>query len=367
MSSLSERIKDARVNLLTNRRFHRLAMRFWPTRLIARQQARSLFDICGGFVYSQVLGACIQLDVFNTLRHGPQCVGDVAAKTKLTPAAARRLLRAAAALELVEHRGDDRYGLGTLGAALLANPGLAQLAAHHAILYRDLADPVALLRGEIDATRMSAFWPYAETSSPDSVSADATSHYTELMAASQPMISEQVLAAYSFTHHRCLLDVGGGSGRFLQAVGSQFPQLTLKLFDLPSVVSHVDPGANRHMEVTGGDFFNDPLPSGADIISVVRILHDHDDRPVESLLKRIYAALPADGTLLIAETLSETRGAERIGDAYFGFYFMAMGKGEPRSRAKLTAMLQAAGFSDVRLHATPVPLVCSVLSAKKGG
>ncbi len=37
--------------------------------------------------------------------------------------------------------------------------GSRQMIAHHDILYRDLADPVALLRGEVD-TELAEFWPY---------------------------------------------------------------------------------------------------------------------------------------------------------------------------------------------------------------
>ena len=44
-------------------------------------------------------------------------------------------------------------------------------------------------------------------------------------------------------------------------------------------------------------------------------------------------ALPADGTLLLAEPMAGSRGAEPVGDAYFGFYLLAMGSGRPRTRA----------------------------------
>ncbi len=55
------------------------------------------------------------------------------------------------------------------------------------------------------------------------------------MAASQPMIAQQVLSAYSFRGHRCLLDIGGGDGSFLSAVAAQAPKLRCVLFDLPAV------------------------------------------------------------------------------------------------------------------------------------
>ena len=102
-------------------------------------------------------------------------------------------------------------------------------------------------------------------------------------------------------------------------------------------------------ETHGGDFFADSLPQGADAISLVRILHDHNDQPVRRLLASVHAALPPGGTVVIAEPLSGP-GEGRVGDAYFGFYMMAMGSGRPRSFAEIEALLKHAGFESVRRH-----------------
>ena len=55
-------------------------------------------------------------------------------------------------------------------------------------------------------------------------------------------------------------------------------------------------------------------------------------------------ALPADGALLMAEPMAGGAGAEPIGDAYFGFYLLAMGSGRPRTPAELARLLARAGF-----------------------
>ena len=56
-----------------------------------------------------------------------------------------------------------------------------------------------------------------------------------LMAASQPLIAQEVLNSYPIHRHRCLLDVGGGEGVFLAAVAARAPPLRLMLLDLPAV------------------------------------------------------------------------------------------------------------------------------------
>jgi demethylspheroidene O-methyltransferase len=281
---------------------------------------------------------------------------------------ASRLLRGAAALELVALRDDGRWALGPLGAAMIDNPGIAAMVEHHALLYADLADPVALLRRPRGGNALSGYWAYAGADAPGELQRDRTSDYTALMAASQPMVAEEVIAAYDFRRHRCLLDVGGGSGAFLAAVAAATPDLRLMLFDLPAVAQQ---GRERFARLRlearatafGGDFAQDPLPSGADLVSLVRVLHDHDDEVVMGLLRSVRAALPAGGRLLVAEPMAGTPGAEPAGDAYFGIYLLAMGRGRPRRAEELQGMLRAAGFAQSRLLPTRTPLLTRVLVA----
>ena len=183
------------------------------------------------------------------------------------------------------------------------------------------------------------------------------------------MIAQQVLSAYSFGGHRCLLDIGGGDGAFIAAIASQAPRLRCVLFDLPAVA---DQASRRFREARlsaravaiGGSFLTDRLPDGADIISLVRVIHDHGDADVMTLLRAIHRALPGNGTLLIAEPLSGVRGAEPIGDAYFAFYLLAMGSGRPRTFERLREMLTEARFADVRLRPAAIPMLASVITAR---
>jgi demethylspheroidene O-methyltransferase len=120
-------------------------------------------------------------------------------------------------------------------------------------------------------------------------------------------------------------------------------------------------GLAERARAFGGDFLNDELPAGADVVSLVRVLHDHDDARVLTLLRSIRRVLPDDGTLLIAEPLAATPGAETVGDAYFGFYLLAMGRGQARTIQHLAELLAQAGFASPTQLETRVPLQTSVL------
>ncbi|MEO0575139.1 MAG: methyltransferase [Pseudomonadota bacterium] len=335
----------------------------WPFNLIARRQARRLFDLSAGFVYSQVYMSCVALDWFNRLAGGPVAIATLADEARLPIAAAQRLLRAAHTLQLTEPRAADSVALGPLGAAMIGDPGIAAMAAHHHLLYADMSDPLGLLRGEKSDTALSRYWGYATSATPEDLPADDVAPYSALMAASQPMIAEQVLAALSMKPYEHILDIGGGVGAFLDAVHARYPHLRRTLFDLPGVIAAR--GA-REDDVTavGGSFLGSELPAGADLISLVRIVHDHDDDVVLKLLSNIRQIIPKHGTLLIAEPMAGTGGAETVGDVYFGFYLLAMGSGRARTLNEINELLGASGFSPASRHKTPVPLIASVLTAR---
>jgi demethylspheroidene O-methyltransferase len=361
---------DARNRLLGSPRFQRSASAFALTRPVARRHARALFDLCAGFVYSQVLLACVELRLFDRLASGPRGCAELARDMALPTAAAERLLRAAASLRLVQRRGAGRYGLGVLGAALRANPGVLAMVEHHRLLYADLADPVALLRAPRGGTAVSRYWAYARNDAAGELAAPAVSAYTALMAASQQLVADEVLDAWPLDAHRCLLDVGGGDGTFLARAAARAPSLRLMLFDLPAVADQARgrlaaAGLATRARVVGGDFRRDALPDGADVVSLVRVLHDHDDATALVVLRAALAALPVGGTVLVAEPFAGTRGAEAVGDAYFGLYLWAMGQGVARTPAELVALVRAAGFVDVRRHRTRTPLATGLLVARR--
>jgi demethylspheroidene O-methyltransferase len=361
---------DWRNRLLADQRFQRFAATFPLTRGIARRRANDLFDLGAGFVYAQIELACVELDLFEKLRHGAREVDELAPALALGSAATRTLCDAAASLGLLESRGEGRYGLGMLGAAFLGNPGLGAMIRHHKMLYADLADPVALLRGEAGATRIGRYWAYAREADPASSEGRQVAAYSELMASTQGMIAEDVLEVAGIPPVGAMMDIGGGEGAFLSAVARARPTLNLVLFDLPAVAARAEAGFARaglsaRTRCVGGDFNRDQLPRGADVISLVRVLHDHDDAVVRSLLTSVEAALAPGGRVVIAEPLAGTPGSEAMGHAYFGFYLMAMGQGRPRTARELSAFLADAGLGRVELRKTRRPLLSSVLVATR--
>lgn len=359
------------INQLVSRPgFQSWASRFPLTRGRARRDGAALFDILQGFVASQALSALIELNVLHHLKSGPKTAETLGRALDVPKDRMQVLLQSGAALRLLRRRRDGRFGLARQGAALLGVPGLEAMIRHHTAFYADMADPVALLRGP-ETTELSQFWPYVFGAKGD-VPDDVARTYSDLMAQSQGLVAEDTLRAVSLRGVRRLLDVGGGTGAFLSAVGAAWPDVALELFDLPQVV----PAATERFAAAGlmdrttihsGSFRDDPLPLGADAISLIRVLYDHQDATVRALLSKIFDALPPGGRLIVSEPMAGGTHPERAGDVYFAFYTMAMQTGRARSASEIIHICQDIGFQGFTTHRVARPFVTSVISARKPG
>jgi demethylspheroidene O-methyltransferase len=364
-----DRLWSIRDRILASQAFQRWAAAFPLTRPIALRRSRQVFDLVAGFVYSQTVLAAVRLGLPRFLEGRARTVEEVAAFTGLGRDATRRLLSAGTSLHLFRRARDGRFGLGRLGAPLVGNQALAAMLEHNVLFYRDLEDPVALLRrGAMGGTHLARYWPYARSRDPSALDPGAVAEYSELMAASQPLVAREILDAYPFHRHRRALDVGGGEGAFLQALAEREPGLELTLFDLPAVARRARDrfdaaGMNGRVRVVGGDFLHDPLPPGADLITLVRVLHDQDDHQALSLLRAARRALAPGGALLVGEPMAGVRGAETVGGAYFPLYLLAMGQGQPRTPGEIEELLKRAGFRRVRLPRARAPVLCAVAVA----
>ena len=363
-----DRLYATWTRLLSSRRVQARAARLPLASAIARRDGERLFDLTAGFLHSQILQAFVVFDIPARLSDAPATAGDLATGCGVPADRMEVFCQGAAALGLLKRRRDGRYGLGRLGAALPGVPGLADMIRHHDVLYRDMADPVAFFRDGSD-TELARFWPYVFGAAGD-IDPEVAARYSRLMAESQTLIAEEVLAHLDLRGVDRLLDVGGGSGVFLAAVAAAYPDLQLHLFDLPEVAPAARArfgaaGLAARTTISSGSFRVDPLPMGADAISLVRVLYDHTDDTVRALLAKAHAALPDDGRIIIAEPMAGGQTPSRAGDAYFGLYCMAMGTGRARSADRIAALLQNAGFSRVRRRKTGRPFVTGLVEARK--
>ncbi len=322
-----------------------------------------MFDLVAGFVHSQTLMALVELGVLDALLQRPLTTAELAARARVPESRMGVLLRAGAALHLLANKRGTHF-LTQKGAALIGVPGLAQMIKHHRVLYRDLENPAAFMRGETE-TELAGFWPYVFGAGA-AEDPDTAQTYSDLMAESQQLVAEDTLRMVSFHDSAHLLDVGGGTGAFLAEVGAAYPDLPVTLFDLPAVAPAARArfeaaGMAKRSTITPGSFREDALPKGVDTISLIRVLYDHADETVAALVSKCFDTLPEGGRLIVSEPML----GSRAGDVYFAFYTLAMRTGRARSADEIAEICKKAGFSRIETPNAPRPFVTSAVMATK--
>ena len=345
------------------------AARFPLTRGIVRREGQALFDLVAGFCHAQVLLALVELRVPDLLMDGDLPLSDLAARIAVPEDRAAVLVKAGVALGLLRLRR-GQVGLTRRGATLTGVPGLADMIRHHRVLYRDLENPVAFFRGQVE-TELAGFWPYVFGAGA-AADPQTAATYSALMADSQALVAQDTLDAVSLRGVGRLMDVGGGTGAFLAAAGARWPGLQMTLFDLPAVVPAArarfeSVGLSGRVDIVPGSFRDAALPLGADAISLVRVLYDHADATVAQLLRAVHQALPTGGRLIVSEAMTGGEHPEKAGDAYFALYCMAMRTGRARSAVEIADLLRAAGFGQIRTPHPRRPFVTTALEAVKLG
>jgi demethylspheroidene O-methyltransferase len=341
--------------------FHRLCARVPGLRHIARSEGDALFEVVAGFVRSQALLALVELRLLHRLAEAPATTVRLASLSEVPVDRMAVLMQAGAALRLVRQK-TGLWHLTIRGAAFLTVPGLEAMVRHHPVLYRDLSDPAAFFEGKTDP-ELARFWPYV-FGAEGARDPDLSARYSRLMADSQALVAEDTLQLADLGGVRHLMDVGGGTGAFLAALGTRHPGIRRTLFDLPAVVVDGRDRLGDEVRIVPGSFRDDPLPRDTDAISLVRVLYDHADTTVAALLSACRAALPPGGRLLISEPMSGGTRPDPATDVYFAIYTLAMGTGRTRSAARIAELAAAAGFAPVSRARTLRPYVTSVLQAK---
>jgi hypothetical protein len=150
-----------------------------------------------------------------------------------------------------------------------------------------------------ESTLGRGFWTHLEESPAEA------ENFTDAMRRASNFFDAEVGTLIDMQSVRTVVDVGGASGSFVQALMKAYPELQGAVFDLPSVVPAAQRAARDHgvegrFSTTGGDFFKDQLP-GADMYLLKMIMHDWDDEACLAILRNCRRCINEGGRLVVAE------------------------------------------------------------------
>jgi hypothetical protein len=252
-----------------------------------------------------VVATFVRLDLADRLADRPCSADEMAADAGIDPTGALRLLRAAAALRLVDQVDETTFGRNSHTDLLRRGPGslrdiaLAVTEPSCSRLLEMLPDAVAKGRSVATSALGTDIWTYRDAHPKARMA--MTERLLDLDEAVLPAVRQHI----DLTTLRTIVAVGGDQGRFLAGLLRHAPAARGILFDRPQVVA----SATRTMaswqlaervRCIGGDFL-EKVPAGGDLYVLKGVLHDQDDDAASWLLDSCYMAAPPHSRLLAVE------------------------------------------------------------------
>jgi hypothetical protein len=274
----------------------------------AAQALTRLAEIAFAFVQSQTLLSGHELGVFDALANDPITADDLAKQIHIKPIACRRLLMTLASLDLVECE-QGRFRNTELGQFCSSRSAVSLGSVSKINPFYHMFEYLS------DALReYSPRWQQALGTTPENAFASLYAdpvrlrEFAELMNAFSVPQGQLVAEHFDFAARECVMDVAGGPGGQAIQIGLKHPHLRGIITDLEPVCAlareHISAnGLTSRFTAVAADLIAGPYPSGADVILLGHILHDWSDDTCRQILSNCAAALPANGVLLISESV----------------------------------------------------------------
>jgi ubiquinone/menaquinone biosynthesis C-methylase UbiE len=325
----------------------------------------SLLELCRSYQRSQPLLAAAEVGVFETLAETGKSARQVADALKTDLRATELLLNALSALGVLDKTGDT-FSIPRELAPLLTGSdetSVLPMIRHHTTC----------------AHRWDTLARVVHTGRPTFDRASKPRTPTELRAFIKGMhvvgrdVADGVVAGMRPERFRRALDVGGGSGTYTLALLRAVREMSVTLFDLPTVVDMARERMRENdlldrAELVAGDFYEDPLPGGHDLVLLSAIIHQNSPAQNRALYGKCLDALEPGGSLMIRDILMDDTHTEPPSGALFAINMLvATEGGGTYSYEEIRSDLEAAGFVDVELIERSVWMDSLVSARKPGG
>ena len=339
------------------------------------------FEILSGFMTARYVGVGAKVGIFRRLATGPATLAELAHDVGMSERTTRILADALVASGMLWRQGEryhnsqaaallsgqapiDLSGLVCLGVGLrLPWPRVPGEAGWALRLWRDVIEPQ--WAGLETALREdTATWKLNELSS------EQQRLWSEGIALLTAPAADTLARIYPFGRHRRVLDLGGGIGSFVLAALRQHSQLAGTLFELPPLANLArarlagDPATSR-LAIVPGDFFADPIPPDHDAIILANVAHLFAPARNKALLRRIRAAAPPGGRLLLVDFWTNaTRTDPPLAALMAGSFQTITGEGDVYSAGEGSRWLAESGWRVIARHSLGGALSAIVAEAE---
>ncbi len=313
-----------------------------------------VMDLIFGRWRSQVLSAGTELGVFDHLdKRTAKTAKTLAAELDADPSLLYRLLRAQAAIGLLEEDGSRGFVLTDKGELLRSDHAqslkpMARLeeGPQHYALWKHLP---AMVRDGKQNAFIREFGCMAFDHARENQ--DYAERFKQAMTSYSAVQSSLVLEAlrgYDFSGIRTFCDVAGAYGHLMCALLLANPGLRGIVLDLPEVVEDVHElwarklGLQQRCQYVAGDMFA-AVPK-ADAYSLKMILHDWTDAECVKILSNIRKAVTGTALVFVVEHVVPGPDVPHF-SKMFDIHMMCWGTGQERTEAQYTSLLERAGWT----------------------
>jgi SAM-dependent methyltransferase len=303
-------------------------------------------DDIRGFMRSRIILTAVELDFFTQLDERPCNPNELAREKQLDVRATTRVMDCLVAFGLLEKKG------------VVYRPTMkgSLYSAHHPKTNRPIV--LHMNRAWNIWTDLTDVVKNGGDSKADPNLQLDTEHLKSFIGAmhvNSRDLAQKVASQCDVTRFHRLLDVGGASGTYTIAFLRSNPAMSAVLFDLENVIPMAKERLAQEkikdrVDLVGGDYYRDELPTGCDLALVSAIIHHHGPEKNFELFSKIYRALEPDGAVLIRDYIMDESRTKPLAGAVFAINTLVNRRGgDTYTFAEVKAALERAGFVDVRL------------------
>jgi demethylspheroidene O-methyltransferase len=331
---------------------------------------RKLAEIMRAPVFAALLDVTLSSGLAKALGKRAMTLKEITALMKWDETIAGEFVNAITRNDWFQRDPSGRYRCSPMLSALVDAEGLtSEIVKNWRLVESDCALLQEILKtGRLDNCSLYRKWQY-KGGAERGLGIDTVATYSRDMDVTSDLHSEIILEAIDLSRKRKCLDIGGGYGKLACRACERNPGLNAQVFDLPEIEEEARlkiQGRKMKSRVAfvSGNFFNDALPMGADIVFLSRILYDWPDPKAQQILRNAYDCMVSGGHVVVYEAfyvgdkkVDQARIASAIQHLFFG--------GRIRSVDEMVSMLKETGFYKVEAIKTKLAAYRVIRGLKK--
>jgi SAM-dependent methyltransferase len=313
----------------------------------ARIDTSRLQRLARGYTETAVFYAAIDLDLFTHVSRGAGSIPEVAAATGISELNAERLVVVALALDLLRRAPDGRLVNAPDCEKFMVSTSQRYAGPWMTFTRAEVPQWFALTEKLRDPT------PPSELGMYDDLTVERARKYHAATYSIGLGAGRRFCRTVDLGGRRRMMDLGGGSGAYSISAVKAFDGLEAVVFDLPPVTVVTQEylertGVTDRVTTVGGDFINDPLPTGCDVAVMASNLPIYNAENIQKVVSKAFEALEPGGEMhLIGETLAAD-GIGPLDAALWGLAEIHYGSGgRAHTVDECIGYFRTAGFVDV--------------------